>query len=115
MTRRLILATALWLTPALAWAQPGGPGRDCSGEARFDSRPLGDGRYLYQFSIANPDRTRGLRYQYSFALPGGAGQAEALNGYLPPGGSIEHSLGTGGRNLGADALRAATTLRCFPL
>jgi hypothetical protein len=113
MSRMMILALAL--APALAWAQPGGPGRDCGPEARFDSRPLGDGRYLYQFSMTNPNPAAGLRYQYSFSLSGGAGHAEALNGYLPPGGSIEHSLGTGGRNLGTEALRAATTLRCFPL
>jgi hypothetical protein len=121
MTRSLILSVTLPLafTAALGsapgQAQMGHPGQDCAGEARFASRPLGDGRYLYQFTMANPSRNTGLRYNYSFTLPGGAGHAEALNGYLPPGGSTEHTLGSGGRDLGAEALRAATTLRCFPL
>lgn len=89
--------------------------RDCVAEARFESRPLGDGRHLYQFSLVNPSRSTALRYSYSFTLPGTASPAEALNGYLPPGASTEHVLGTGASPLGAEALRAATTLRCAPL
>lgn len=118
MTRRLILMAALLLslTPA-GHAQSGGQGSDCFAQwftdARFISRPMGDGRYLYQVEIANRSREASVRYSYSFALPGSTRPADALNGYLSPGASMEHALGTGNSNLGAEALRAATTMRCF--
>jgi hypothetical protein len=112
----LALAALLAAAPAGAHAQAlGQPRQDCGPEARFESRPLGDGRYLYQFTLANPSRTAALRYSYSFTLPGGTRPAEALNGYLPPGASTEHALGTGATALGAEALRGATTLRCDPM
>ncbi len=120
MTHRLILMAALLLslTPA-GHAQPGGPESDCFdqwfADARFISRPMGDGRYLYQVEIANRSREASVRYNYSFSLPGSARPAEALNGYLTPGAATEHALGTGASNLGAEALRAATRMRCFPM
>lgn len=120
MTRSIILATALLLglSPD-ARAQLGGPESDCFAQwfadARFSSRPMGDGRYLYQVELANRSRSESVRYSYSFSLPGSTRPAEALNGYLTPGATIEHALGTGGSNLSAEALRAGTTMRCFAM
>lgn len=111
----LALPLLLGLTPA-ALAQPPGTERDCAAlglaAPRFASIPLGDGSFIYRLDLANPGR-EWVRYSYGFTLPGGARPAEALNGYLPPGGRIEHALGTSDRNLDARALQAATTLRCF--
>ncbi len=119
MTRSLILASALLLglAPGLR-AQPGGEGVDCFAEwfadARFVSRSMGGGQYLYQVELTNR-RSQSVRYTYRFTLAVGDRPAEGLNGYLTPGGSIEHALGSGERNLSAQALRAATVMRCFPL
>ncbi|MEI6161754.1 MAG: hypothetical protein WCP77_18110 [Roseococcus sp.] len=119
MIRCCILALALLSgLPHQARAQIGGAERDCQAhgltETRFTSRPLGDGRYLYQVDLANRGHTA-IRYSYSFSMPGSTRPAEALNGYLTPGASIEHALGTGDRNLSAEAMRAETTLRCFSM
>ena len=93
-------------------------GVDCFAEwfadARFVSRSMGDGQYLYQVELTNR-RPQSVRYTYRFTLAVGDRPAEGLNGYLTPGGSIEHALGSGERNLSAHALRAATVMRCFPL
>ena len=119
MTRNLILALALLLglAPGVP-AQPGGSGVDCFAEwfadARFVSRSMGDGQFLYQVELVN-HRPQAVRYTYRFTLPVGDRPAEGLNGYLTAGGSIEHALGSGQRNLSAQALRSATTMRCFPL
>ncbi len=112
----LALALPLALVPAGAQAQMGGPGVDCRGlaETHFTSRQMEGGRYLYQMTIANRS-TGSLRYSYSFAAPGSRGTAEALNGYLTPGDSIEHALGSGTVNLTAESLRTGIRLRCFPL
>ncbi|UPY37933.1 hypothetical protein [Sediminicoccus sp. KRV36] len=131
MTRIQLLAAALALPLGLASAagaqspgqspgrDPAGQGSDCFAQifadARFTSKPLGDGRFLYEVAIANRSPTASVRYNYSFNLAGSTRPAEALHGYLTPGDSIEHALGTGDRNLSAQALRAATTMRCFPL
>lgn len=116
MTRTLILASALVL--GLAPGARAQSGVDCFAEwfadARFVSRSMGDGQYLYQVELTNR-RPQSVRYTYRFTLAVGDRPAEGLNGYLTPGGSIEHALGSGGRNLSADALRAATVMRCFPL
>ncbi|MBS7788986.1 hypothetical protein KTR66_03210 [Roseococcus sp. SDR] len=114
--RRLLLLALPMLLPAGALAQLPGVERDCAAlglaPPRFASVALGDGSYIYRMDLADHGRT-GIRYSYSFTLPGSSRPAEALNGYLPPGGRIEHALGTSDRNLDARALQAATTLRCF--
>jgi hypothetical protein len=117
MIRIFLLALPLLLTTApAAQAQLPGIERDCASlglaPPRFASLALGDGTYIYRMELADRGRT-GLRYSYSFTLPGSTRPAEALNGYLPPGGQIEHALGTSDRNLDARALQNATTLRCF--
>ena len=120
MTRSRIffVAILLGLSP-VAQGQIGGAESDCLAQwfadARFGSRPLGDGRYLYQVEISNRSPTASVRYNYSFALPGSTRPAEALNGYLTPGASTEHALGAGDRDISAEALRAATIMRCFPM
>lgn len=124
MTRRFILITAMLLGLAPdAGAQSGahraGHGSDCFAtwfaDARFSSRPMGDGQFLYQVELANPSPSASLRYDYSFSLPGSTRPAEALNGYLTPRATTEHALGTGNRNLSPEALRAGTTMRCFSM
>lgn len=116
MIRRLLLATVLGL--GLSPTARANTGEDCFthwfADARFSSRPLGDGRYLYEVDLTNHSRTGAVRYTYSFALPSEGRAAEALNGYLTRGASTEHALGSGDRNLSPQALRAATTMRCFP-
>ena len=117
MIRCLLLATALFL--GLSPMARADGGEDCFArwfaDARFTSRPLGDGRYLYQVTLNNHGGAGAGRYTYSFALPSEGRAAEALHGYLTPGASIDHALGSGNRNLNAQALRAATTMRCFPV
>lgn len=120
MMRRFLLIGALLLAlPVVAQTGASQGSNDCATEwfpdARFISRAMGDGRFLYQVELTNRSRNHGVRYTYSFAQPGTANPAEGLHGYLPPGASIEHALGTGGSNLGAEALRDATSLRCFRL
>jgi hypothetical protein len=113
--RLLALSLLLGLAPTVQ-AQLPGVERECSAlglaPPRFASVPLGDGSFIYRLDLANRSRTE-IRYSYSFTLPGSGSPAAALNGYLPPGGRIEHALGTSDRNLDAGTLQAATTLRCF--
>ncbi|MBX9751321.1 MAG: hypothetical protein K5Q68_17160 [Roseococcus sp.] len=118
MIRCLVLLVLLLGVAPPAHAQASGGGVDCHAhffpDPTYRSRPLGDGRYLYEVELVNRGQTA-IRYTYSFALPGSTFPAEALHGYLLPRTSTEHALGTGDRNLGAAAIQAATTLRCFSL